>query len=575
VATDKVRFYPEMGLAELSRSFRYFKKNPKNKSCKIAILSNFSTQFLTMGLELALNERRLNAKIFEAGYNQWEVELLDPNSALSSFKPDIILLTFSTELLAFRDVKSDAKKFAHYLKKLVIKASKDLGTKFFITLPTPIQEELDQTNWAYKWRKTLVFEMNAALEDITTLIDLDPLIRDLGASNWFSSRFFIAKKIPTNPEISARHADYLAQIIAATILQPIRLVIVDLDNTLWEGVVGEVGYEGVNLDIEDTGFNHIRIQRFLLGLYERGVLLAICSKNNAEDALEVFKNRPEMILKEDNFADIQINWDPKSENIKKIFSNLNLTEPGTVFLDDSPFERGEISSIFPEIWVPDFNPNNPDLVKDLVKNGHFTVSKDSDEDKKRHLHYSNEYKRNSLAKSQTDINDYYKSLNLILTPAPVCDANLQRVLDLLGKTNQFNLTTKRLSRSELLALQANNMNEIWTYQLKDRFGDYGIISVLIALRQKDTLLIDTWLMSCRAMGRTIENGILDHLIDRAQQCDVNEIIGQYIPTQKNKPVEKLYDTLGFKSYGGKSNKAFYKIDIKNIRPINDFVTIIK
>jgi len=420
------------------------------------------------------------------------------------------------------------------------------------------------------------------------LVDLTPLIIKIGAAAWYSSRFYVAKKLSANPQTTARHADFLARTIVAIDRRPVRLVVVDLDNTLWPGIVGEAGWQGIDLRVEEHGFAALRLQRFLLGLHQRGVLLAICSKNNPEDALEVFRRRPEMVLKERHFADIRINWELKSVNIRATLVALNLTEPGTVFLDDSPFERGEVRMALPEVWVPEFPADIVDLVPVLAETGRFALPTLTTEDLLRQDQYRSERERGSLATALGNIDDYYRSLSLVLTPRPVDAERLQRTVDLFAKTNQFNMTTRRHGREDIKRFQEEPGSEVWCYGLQDLYGDYGIIAVLIGRRDdkndKDSkngkddkdnkkLYIDSWLMSCRAMGRTVEQAIFHHLLGRCRDAGITRLIGEFIPTAKNQPVKTLYDQLGFTRSIDAQGRELYSYDTDATPPPNDFVTI--
>jgi FkbH-like protein len=568
------QFDPAIGLGELVRLYNRRPAETPGASVRIAVLSNFSTQFLVMGLSLALEARGVNAIIYEASYSQWEQELRDPNAGIISFQPDIILLSLTSSLLYLRESLSAPRSFAENMECLLRNASARLPGRFVITLPEPLEEEIEQTGWAYAWRQQLVDELRTRIERLAVLVDIAPLVMQIGTAQWHSARFLTTKKLPYNPQVAARHADYLSQTIAAVALkQRVRLVVVDLDNTLWGGIVGELGWRNVNLDPEGEGFAYLRLQRFLLGLHERGVLLSICSKNNLEDALEVFRRRPEMLLKVEHFADIRINWEPKSSNIAATLTALNLTQTGTVFIDDSPFERGEVCAALPEVWAPDFPEDVVELVPALLGTGLFSFPQTTHEDAHRNSLYLQERQRQNAASTVENIHDYYRSLSLTLAPRPLREENLERTIDLLAKTNQFNLTTRRYSRSEIHSLTIEHDCEIWTYGLSDRFGEYGIIAVVILRRLGNGILIDTWAMSCRAMGRTVERGIFQHIYARARHQGAEQIVGDYIPTHKNKPVERLYLQLGFVESNRLADVIRYVYPDMGTSPVNEFVSI--
>ncbi len=489
-------FSPKFLLRDLVSAHRAYQKlaeadKAAGAPIRIAVVSNYSTQFLTQALELALVERGFAPEIYEAGYNQFEIELTDPNSGLSGFKPDVVVLTLTSHLLSLRIGAGEERDFASGLAATINGAAERLAAKFVVTLPEPLQEEIDQTSWAPQWRNNLIAELERELDPSVCTVDFTSLIAEIGIGNWFSSRYYATSKLPFAPDHSAKVGDYLAHYVAGLVRRPVRLVITDLDDTLWGGTVGEVGWRGVDLDPEGTSYGFLRLQRYLAGLRAGGVLLAACSKNQPENALDVLRNRPEMILREDHFVSHRINWESKSENIASILEELNLTEPGCVFLDDNPLERAEIRHQFPEIWVPDLHQDPNERVAELAGSGRFVLPVATAEDLNRQDMYGTERKRVAAKSKAGSLADYYNSLGLVLTPARPDQGNWQRIVDLINKTNQFNVMTKRHSSQDLQNFVANPDNEVWAYSLADKYGEYGVISVLIAVREESSYLIDT------------------------------------------------------------------------------------
>jgi len=512
---------------------------------KVAVLANHSTQFLCGGLQLALAKRSIQAEVYEGGYNQVEMDLLDPNGTLHAFQPDVVLISLTTALLAMRGVDRAPAETAAELSNLVENAHKALGARIVLTLPEPLEEETHSSAWSITWRRTVNDVLRERLSKTCVLVDLEPLIRQVGARNWFAGRLYVAQKLSAHPDMTALIADYLAQHITAAVSRPVRLVAVDLDNTLWGGIVGEVGWQGVDLDAEGKGLGHLKLQRFLLDLYEKGVILIAVSKNNRRDALEVFDNRPEMILRVEHFADMKIDWSPKSDNIRQSLDDLNLTEIGAAFIDDNPAERAEVRAVFPDIHVPEFPADIIDLVPSLSASGRFLIARSTEEDKNRQEFYRTEGARLRARTVSNDLSSFYASLELKLRPHPVGVENMHRVLDLIAKTNQFNLTGSRHGASRVESILATKGAMAWAYQLTDKFGDYGLIGVVLGLPEEDrTLTIDTWVLSCRAMGRTVEHGIFRHLCDQVQGAGYDRIKGVFISTKRNQPVDGLYERLG-------------------------------
>ncbi len=549
---------------------------PGAKPLKVAVLANFSTQFLVAGLELALAQRSFLVDVYEGGYNQWEIELLNPDSGLAEFHPDIVVVSLTTMLLALRNAHESAATIADNLAKIVEQSRERSGAKFVVTLPEPLEEEMYGTFWSVAWRREFYTVLRDRLAEQCTLLDLEPLIRRVGAKDWFAGRFYVAQKIIAHPNVTGSIADYFAQHIASATASPVRLVAVDLDNTLWGGVVGELGWDGVDLNVEGAGFGHLKLQRFLLDMHEKGVLLVALSKNNFQDALAVFENRPEMILKLEHFVDVKINWEPKTVNLRQSLKDLNLTAVGVAFIDDSPVERDEARYVFPEMCVPEFPDDMVDLVPGLVANGQFLIARTTREDKDRQGFYRVERDRLSRKQSAGDLSEFYASLELCIHPHAITADNINRVLDLIGKTNQFNLTSRRHSASAVEKMLATPGVVATAHKLTDRFGDYGLVGLILGVPEDAmVLVIDTWLLSCRAMGRTVENAMFSYLVDQAAAAGYMTIKGVYRPSEKNAPVADLFPRLGFvrTDKATHDGEALYTYDVSANPPKNKFVTI--
>lgn len=563
-------FSPSMPLSELLRLFREVSRDaatdesPGSSQLRVALLANHSTQFLSQGLQLALTSHGVSSRVLDTPFDQWQQELIEPMSETAQFRPDVIVLSFSSVWLAYREASEGGAVFARELANLLSSFIARTAARVLVSLPEPLEEEFEPTSWGGRWRQEVCGELTQALSGKAVLLDLTPLIVRIGSAKWYASRFIVHGKFLANPDTTAAHADYLARQVASMARRPTRLVIVDLDGTLWGGIVGEEGWQGVGLDVSGPGYAHIRLQRFLLGLHEKGILLAVVSKNNFTDAIEVFRNRPEMLLREEHFADMRINWEPKSNNIKAVLSNLNLTEAGTVFLDDSAFERDEVRRVLSGVDVPEFPDDILDLVPQLINSGRFAAPISTAEDLARQQMYKEESERKKVESVLGgDLNEYYASLNLELTPQLLGDGNLQRAADLLAKTNQFNLTTRRHTLQNLASFRVDPQWVVFAYSLNDRHGAYGLISVLVAERAGEELHIDSWVMSCRAMGRTAERGILDHFVGFARENGIKRLVGDFFPTAKNIPVANLYSELGFVEVKRDVNGVQYVLTLDN------------
>jgi FkbH-like protein len=575
---------PDVSLATLNKiysSWSSLEDTERQSDCahslRLAILSNYSTQFLAKGLQLFLAQRSINVSLFEGGYNQWDIELLEPDGELRSFRPDMILLSLTTCLLSLRNASGDAAQTAERVADLVIQAKAGLDSTIVITLPEPLEEELYGSFWSSRWRQEFSTSLQNHLDDIAIFVDLEPLIRRCSGSNWFAGRYYVTQKLNCHPNAIALFADYLAQHIASVVARPIRLVAIDLDNTLWGGIVGEDGWDGIDLNAEGSGIAYLKLQRFLLDLHAKGVLLVALSKNNREDVVEVFEKRPEMILKPHHFSDMRINWDSKSENFRQSLAELNLSPVGTAFIDDNPVERSEMKALMPDVHVPGFPEDPIDLVNGLISDGRFLIARSTKEDTDRQAFYRTESQRRDSKTQVSSLEDFYRSLNLQLQPVHIGTDNMERSLELIGKTNQFNVTAKKCSVSDIGNVLATKGAVATAYTLKDKFGDYGIIGVLLCLpNDAESLTIDTWVLSCRAMGRTVEYGMFTDLARCARRLGYRNIIGQYKPSAKNHPVKDLFKKLGFhqSETGGADDGQTFAFPLDEKEPEIPFINLV-
>lgn len=515
-------------------------------SCHIWILSNYSTQFVAGALPAALADKAIWGEVQETPFNQWEGVLYDKKHPAFQAGTDMVLLLLSSVELAFRG-ETDPKQVADRIVSAIRFQSVSSTAKLVLTLPEPLPEETSSISWAYEWRQHVIGHLKSGLADTDVLLlDIEPLIRSVGTAKWYADRFYITSKIPCHPNCLPALVTYLANVVRSLLVSPCKLIITDLDDTLWGKAVGDEGYDQVDLDAAGDGLSYLRLQRLLKSLHDRGVLLAIASRNDRETALSVFKKRPEMILRESDFSAIEINWDRKSHGIQKILGDLNLSTAGVLFLDDNPKERLEVLNAFPNLIVPELPENPIQRVPFLIASGWLEVIPSTREDKNRAKYYQEEKQREAVRQEVSgDPDAYLKQLEMTLSPLPIKE-NMDRVVELINKTNQFNLTTRRHGRGEISQImEKRGMG--FCFRLKDRFGDYGIISVILICPTPlaDTFQIESWVMSCRAMGRTVEQVVLRFVLQKCNEHGIKKLIGEYIPTEKNKPVAELLSNLGF------------------------------
>jgi FkbH-like protein len=542
--------------------------------CRIWIASNYSTQFLAAALRPALAVRGIWADIAEAGYNQWELALLDPRHPIHATRPDLVLLLLSSQELAFRG-DSGPEAVAGRIAAVAEAVKRHGGGRLLLSLPEPLEEERSSASWAYDWRRRLDAELRTRLQSTgTILLDLDPLIRSVGARGWFSEKYYIAAKLPFHPDHTHRLANHLADAVRGALASPCKLLVTDLDNTLWGGVVGDLGWEQVDLDAGGKGHAHLRLQRFLRHLCDRGILLAIASKNDPGVALEVFRRRTEMLLREEDFSAVEIHWGPKSASIQRILRRLNLSTAGVLFLDDSPVERAEVRRALPDVIVPDLPADPAGWVPILLETGLFEGGPSTAESSHRSRYYEEERVRQAALEASPDLEGFLADLRMVLRPEAI-DRHRERVVELINKTNQFNLTSRRFGWSRIEEVLAGG-GRGFSFRLEDRFGDYGLIAVvLLAARGEGRYLIDTWVMSCRVMGRTVERAILSYIITALSREGGTRLIGEYIPSDKNGPVASLYASLGFEGLAseGTSTLSQLPVDPKGAARLNPHIRI--
>ncbi len=377
-------------------------------------------------------------------------------------------------------------------------------------------------------------------------VDLSRIAGDTGRQTFYDARRYHWTKQPFSEAGTVLLARHTAAGISALTTGPKKVLVLDLDNTVWGGVVGETGPLGIALGESPDGQAFVAFQHYIRALGRRGVVLAVCSKNNPDDAREPFLKHPDMVLRLDDFAAFEASWDPKPIAIQRIAETLRLGLDSFVFFDDNPAEREHVRQALPQVEVVDVPEDPADYISALEAGLWFEAARLTDEDTQRAEQYAAERRRRESQQSFTNMEDYLTSLEMVATVRDIDEPDMARVVQLLGKTNQFNLTTRRHSADTVRTMLATPGVIGLTLRLRDRFGDHGLVSVLIGLPgDNGNLVIDTWLMSCRVIGRTVEQFLFNCLLSRASRCGYHSIQGEYLPTAKNALVRDLYDRLGF------------------------------
>jgi FkbH-like protein len=558
------RYAAARTLQQLDASARAYEQADAPKSAswpkiRLALTGNYSTQFLARGLPVALAAREIAAEFYESPYNQWRAELLDGASALYGFSPTHVVLALTSIELAYGALRNP-DVVAETIAAAINTTLKASDAHILITMPEPLADEVSDNGSAYAWRRAVNQGLRAALVmRRVTLIDVEPLIRAIGASAWFDDRFYDSAKLPFHPDRTPAVLGALADALVGTVAPRCKLVVVDLDDTLWGGRVGDDGCDGIDLDPAGKGRHFLRLQAFLKGLRDKGILLALASKNDAAAVHEVFAKRPEMMLRFDDFAAAEIHWEPKSSSVARILDRLKLSTAGVVFLDDNPVERAEVRQRFPDIAVPELPDDPAQRVPVLEGTGLFDHRLATRESRERNRMYAENTVRDEARRDAGDYQDFLRGLKMVMEGSALDEAR-ERVVELINKTNQFNLTTRRYNWGELSNVVKNGFGR--SYRLKDRFGDNGIISVVAVVHEQQTdARIDLWLMSCRVLGRKVEEAILADIVARARALGARRLVGEYCPTAKNGLVQELFPRLGFQEISRSGAGVLYALPI--------------
>lgn len=513
---------------------------------KIALLSNVNMNFVIRMLQKEL-------EVYAAeGYGNELGILMNPASSYHAFQPQITFLIEDLMELLEHDLEP--------------KAAKEKIENWFAVLEGALQEDsVYYISDAYLWGVELaaVFDkgLKFRLEQIwqerldkccethanVRIFPYRSVVEAMGEANAFSLKMWYMGKI--------LHGNDAQKMLCVKILEqvnmeqrvPKKVLLLDLDNTLWGGLAGEADHTPILLSEEHSGLAYKNLQRVILQMQKQGVLLGIVSKNNEEDVTEILEKHPHMVLTPECFAIRKINWEPKHRNIEEIAGELNLGMDSMVFFDDNPTERQLVREMLPQVEVPDFPEKPEELAGAMgaIYEAYFAKAYMTAEDAEKTKQYADNVKRNELQKSVGSFADYLKQLSIVAERVDAA-ANVERLTQLVNKTNQFNLTTKRYSQQEMQQLLAEDKKQVYLYRVTDRFGDNGIVAAVIVDATADMPEIETFVMSCRVMGKNIEDAILTDVEQSLRKMGYERLRGVYLPTAKNKPVEALYERLGYR-----------------------------
>jgi FkbH-like protein len=553
---------------------------------KVALLGDTATQLLVTAIKGEAVDRGFSLDLYEGEYSQVERQLMDPTSELYEFDADIIIVFQSTHKLGeYHSSLSMENQALLAEERLSFIASlcenPAFANKKIIYFNYPEIEDTVFGSYANKVESSFSYQVRKLNFELMNLSRQYPnlFICDIaGLQNLFGRQFMFAPNVYMTTEmvLSVNALPYVASrvvdIIAAIKGQFKKCLILDLDNTVWGGVIGDDGLEGIELGHGlGIGKAFTEFQMWVKKLKQRGIIICVASKNNEETAKEPFEKHPDMVLRLEDIAVFQANWETKVDNIRTIQGILNIGFDSMVFLDDNPFERNMVRENIPGITVPEL-PEDPAMYLEFLYSLNlFETASYSNADKDRTKQYQVEAKRVSLSKTFTNEADFLKSLNMISTVSGFTKFNTPRVAQLSQRSNQFNLRTVRYTEADIESMAQNPDVIDLSFTLEDKFGDNGLIAVIIMKKQdEETLFVDTWFMSCRVLKRGMENFTLNTMVEYAKAKGYKRIIGEYIPTPKNKMVEMHYPNLGFSRIETDANK--YVLDLTTYTSKECYIT---
>ena len=535
---------------------------------RLGIVSNATSHFLVAALEATAARYGISLQCVEADFGQVMQEALSQDSTINRAKVDAVLIALDHRGLPLQPTPGDATAARNSVEAALSQLAKmrtglhQHGNTLCIvqTLPRPVETLFGSFDATLPGcMRTLIDDFNRGVVESLVgtqdvLLDVAQLAETVGLAEWFNPMLWNMARLPFSNNFIPLYAEHVCRVIAALRGRSRRCLILDLDNTLWGGVIGDDGLEGIVVGQgEPTGEAYLAVQRAALALRARGVVLAVSSKNNDEIARTPFREHPEMLLHEEHIAVFQANWNDKATNIKAIAAELSLGLDAMVLLDDNPVERALVRRILPQVAVPEL-PSDPALyARALMSAGYFESIGFSDEDRRRATFYQQNARRVALQSQACDLDAYLASLEMRMQIQPFDGAGRARIAQLIAKSNQFNLTTRRYSEAEIAEIERDPNCFALQIRLSDCFGDNGMISVVICRLREADWEMDTWLMSCRVLGRKVEQAILEVLCEQAAVRGIRRLIGTYRPTERNALVKDHYANLGFSLLESESN----------------------
>jgi FkbH-like protein len=556
--------------------------DPPKRTARLALLGSYTTSQLATMLWLAALRIGISLELYESPYGQYRQELLDPSSAAYRFAPEVVVLAVHADELRLpsysetpeEDVTAEVERWVSLWRTFATHSDATLVQHGFALPPEAPFGHLGATLPGS--RQALGQTVNARLAAATppnvAFVDCERLASLVGKRRWFDPRYWHLAKQAVALDALPLLARHTAAVIAAHLGLSRKCLVLDLDNTLWGGIVGEDGLSGIRLGAETPeGEAFQAFQESILALQRRGIVLAVCSKNNDADAREVFERHPAMRIGLDDVAVFVADWRTKPEQLRSVAETLGIGLDALVFADDNPVEREAVRQFLPELDVIPLPQDPAEYVSALSDYLLFEPPSFTPDDMRRTEQYRGRERAAAAATSADSIEDFYRSLEQRCVVSPFTEEDLPRIAQLVGKTNQFNLTTRRHSAAALEGFARDPACVHLSFRLADRFADHGLVALAIGFARDGVLDVDTWLMSCRVIGRTLEATVLQELARAAAGHGCGAIEGTYLPTAKNELVRDLYQRLGFE----RIDDARWRYDLGAGAPANEFVEVVR
>lgn len=548
-------------LTTLTHCARLRRQLPQQRpQVKVALLSSYTIDQLVPFLEHECAALGLRSQIYVTPFNSWAQEVLDPGSGLHEFSPEIAFFALALDDLlpelagcpepalldalgeeAVQRVAETVQRYAQTSDALIVVHS------FFSAYRDPFGIARPATASRVRWLARLNDRLAAALAPFerVRLLDVQEALlhRAGGGCDNPKLRHYAAMRLPEAAlaEVARLSAGYIAAHKGLTR----KCVVLDLDNTLWGGVIGEDGMAGIRLGNTSPGSEYLEFQQFLHSLTERGILLAVNSKNNEADAREVLREHEAMLLREQAFSALYINWSPKPDNMRALAAELNIGLDSLVFVDDNPNERELMRQALPEVLTPEL-PADPALYRRVLETlPQLQTLEVTEEDRERAQRYRARRQRDQVRASATDLHSYLRSLHIEVRIAPAAESSLPRIHQLFQRTNQFNLTTRRYTAEELRRFAQSEQARLYALWASDRFGDHGLVATALVRCEGKSWRIDSLLMSCRVIGYGVETTLTAIIAREAAAAGCDSLLGEFIPTAKNAPAREFYRQHGF------------------------------